>query len=91
MTVAEAVELVNEAIAALAVGPEQVIAVDPDEVTVDWDTWLCSARFSKASVVRNAVRGEVHGYLHQMPQVLLVAGDGAVMGLFGLESGTKVA
>jgi hypothetical protein len=90
MTVAEAVTLVNEAIRELAVGPEQVIAVDPAEVTVDWDAWLTRSRCSKMSQIRSVIRCELSRRLHQMPEVLLVAEDGAVTGLYRWDDGTKV-
>ena len=90
MTVAEAVEFVNEAISDLTVGPERVMAVDPEEVTVDWDARMSSGRHSKAFAVRTAVRVEVQRLLHQMPQVLLVAEDGMVCAIFGTDTGTRM-
>jgi hypothetical protein len=85
MTVGEAVALVNEAIKKLEVGPERVTAVDPAQVDVDWD-WgqrPSSARCMKMLAVASRVDTELSDYRHQMPEVLLVADDGAVTGFFG--------
>jgi hypothetical protein len=91
ITAAEAVTLVNGVIEELAVGPERVMAADPARVAVDWDAHVSGARYSKVMAVRTAIRVEMNRYLHQMPQVLLVAEDGVVTAIFGQDIGTKVA
>lgn len=88
MTIDEAVALVSKAIGEAEPGPESYAATGPASVNVDWDYRLSSARASKLASVRSAVRSDLP--LHQMPQVLLVAEDGAVMGIFGLDTGMRV-
>lgn len=88
MTVTEAVELVNEAIVDLDVGPEQVVAMNPADITVDWDARPDQPRCSKVFNVRCAVKAKLP--LHRMPEVLLVAEDDVVTGIFNQGVGTWV-
>jgi hypothetical protein len=85
MTIAEAVALVNAAITKLEVGPELVTAMDPAQVDVDWDQRPSSARRGKMIAVASRVATELSGIRHQMPEVLLVADDGTVIGFFGAQ------
>ncbi|MGH3160235.1 MAG: hypothetical protein ACRDNF_27185, partial [Streptosporangiaceae bacterium] len=87
-------------LAGLRPGPENVRAADPAATAVRWDAsgWrdpgrtlnLPESRADKMRhichlVRREAVRGDV---LHRLPQLLLVADDGAVIELFGDRTGT---
>jgi hypothetical protein len=90
ITAEMAVELVNEAIVKLEVGPERVVAAAA-AFTVDWNDRPPSGRRNKMFVIRDRVRGELWDFLHQMPEVLLVADDGVVAGVFSMDVGTKVA
>lgn len=92
-TTSYAVGIVTAAILEVEAGPERIIAVDPAEAAVDWDTELDPARHDKMRQVWHAVRKELRalGVLHKLPQVLLVADDGACIEVFGgLRTGTAV-
>jgi hypothetical protein len=88
-----ALRVVNVILAALDPGPEQVRAADPGSMPVRWDTsgWrdqdrnLPGHRADKMRHICGLVRGSARdlGVLHQLPQLLLVADDGAVIELFG--------
>jgi hypothetical protein len=80
-----AVMIVRKALAGLAPGPEHVTAADPAAVTVDWDARPAAARTDKMRIIWRDVRGSLRlaGVLRQLPQVLLIAGDGACIELFG--------
>ena len=90
---AEALELADAILASLRPGPELVSAADPDSTPVTWDSenWrdrdrnLDPARADKMRVICGRVRREAArmGVLHQLPQLLLAADDGAVVELFG--------
>lgn len=77
--------VVAQALAKVGPAPEAVIAVDPRTVTVDWEASVTAARRDKMRVIRGDVRGllaAVH-VLARLPQVLLIADDGAAIGLYG--------
>lgn len=84
-TITTALHLVNGAIIEAGAGPEPVSAVDPATASVNWDAILAPARDDKMRVIRLAVRGCLRcaAVLHQLPQILLVADDGACIELFG--------
>lgn len=72
--------------------PETVRAADPAVTEVRWDTGLARdgrdldpARVHKMRIIRRRFIQEAVavGVLHQMPQILLIADDGAVIRLFG--------
>jgi hypothetical protein len=72
--------------------PETVRAADPAVTEVRWDTGrahdgrdLDPARVTKMRIICRRFRQEAvaAGVLHQMPQILLIADDGAVIRLFG--------
>jgi hypothetical protein len=89
---AEAVQIVNTTLVFLKPGPEMFIAVDLDSVTVTWrkpgDNDLISrAHQEKLCLVKDAVRHELAGQLHQLPQVLIVDDTGGVISLFAAEFG----
>jgi orotate phosphoribosyltransferase-like protein len=90
VTIAQAVALTNAAIEELAVGPERVTAADPAQVRVDWDDCPVQSRRMKMFHIRAALSSEMSRYMHQMPEVLLVADDGVVTSLFASAVGTKV-
>jgi hypothetical protein len=89
MSMDEAIALVNLEICGLEVGPEQVTAADPAQTPVDWDDRPAQARRLKMLDVRSVVRCKLP--LHQMPEVLLVAEDGAVTSLFEWNVGTQAS
>lgn len=87
LTTDQAVQLVNHAIIELDVGPETVQAFAPGALEVDWDTFPPPGARAKMLDVQCAVRGYLMAHLHQIPQVFLVAENGTVRSLFGLECG----
>jgi hypothetical protein len=77
--------VVTQALARVGPAPETVIAADPRTVTVDWDTSPDAARRDKMRVILNETRtwlSAVH-VLARLPQVLLIADDGAAIELYG--------
>jgi hypothetical protein len=80
-------------------GPEPVRFADPARTLVRWDAGgprtqdLDPARADKMRIIcgrfRRAALG--HDILHQLPQLLLAAGDGAVIELLGGRTGIIVA
>jgi hypothetical protein len=78
-------DVVAQALAKVGPGPEAVIAVDPRTVVVDWEARVPAARQDKMRVIRRDVRtllDAVH-VLARLPQVLLIADDWTVIGLYG--------
>jgi hypothetical protein len=90
---AGAVAAVTAILGDLRPGPEPVTAADPDTTPVDWDPpcpededdALPGHRADKMLITAAAVRRRAaeDGILHQLPQLLLVADDGAVAELLG--------
>jgi len=90
---AGALAVVTAILGDLLPGPEQVSAADPLATAVDWDPpcprdeqdALPGDRADKMLVTAAAVRARAvqAGLLHRIPQVLLVAEDGAVVELLG--------
>jgi hypothetical protein len=91
---AGALRIVQGILRDLQPGPERVTAVDPDVIQVRWDAGdpfggaanLPGARHDKMLVILAMVRRVARhqlGVLHQLPQLYLVAEDGAVVELFG--------
>lgn len=77
--------VVAQALAKVRPAPEAVIAADPRTVTVDWDACTDAARRDKMRVIRSETRiwlDAVH-ILARLPQVLLIAEDGAAIELYG--------
>jgi len=76
-----AILTVETAMAMLGVGPEKVIAADPADVQVDWDTEPSPDRVGKLRAIWTAVRAEIRPFLHQMPEVLIIDDTGGVVGV----------
>lgn len=88
-----AVGIVTAALIKAEVGPEMVIAIDPAEAGVDWDADPGAARADKMREIRSAVRIRLRemDVMHKLPQLLLVADDGACAELYGgIRTGTAV-
>jgi hypothetical protein len=88
--VQSALRVVEAILDVLQPGPEHVTAVDPALARVEWDladgdTGLAGERADKMLIVACAVRGRAAraGMLHRLPQLLLVATDGATAELLG--------
>jgi hypothetical protein len=92
-----ALRLAGEILAEMQPGPELVTAADPDTTAVRWDTGrlnpgaeqnLPGYRADKMHIICGMVRDRARGIgvLHQLPQILLTADDGAVIELFGTYS-----
>jgi hypothetical protein len=89
-----ALKIVNGILAAIKPGPEKVAALDPESRIVRWDHPgpsgqpgnLPAARADKMMMICGLVRGRAQqlGVLHQLPQVILVADDGATIEILGL-------
>lgn len=84
----QAVQTVNSALIDLDAGPERIRAFAPSVVTVDWDTRPGDDRDNKMSAVRHALKSHLKDHLQRMPQVILVAEDGAAVTLYGWDFGT---
>ncbi len=91
-TIADALKVVRGILAEVRPGPERITAADPAAVTADWDAELTLARADKMDIIVGQVRlaARMLGVLHQLPQVLLIAPDGAAIELFGARTGTAV-
>lgn len=92
-SIATALGTVTAAILAAEAGPELITAIDPADASTDWETVPDQARADKMRQVWHAVRAELRDLhvLHKLPQVLLVADDGACIELFGgYRTGTAV-
>lgn len=91
--VAGALLIVEGILRDLRPGPEQITAADPDAFQVRWDRGdlrgrvadLPGARRDKMLAIHAVVRRAAVQLrlLHQLPQVLLMAEDGAVVEMFG--------
>ena len=77
--------VVAQALLKVGPAPEAVIAADPRTVTVDWEAHPDAVRRDKMRVIRAETRIwlDVVHVLARLPQVLLIADDGAVIGLYG--------
>jgi hypothetical protein len=84
-SIAAALGTVTAAIIEAEAGPERITAIDPAEASTDWETLPDQARADKMRQIWHAVRSELRELhvLHKLPQVLLVADDGACIELFG--------
>lgn len=92
---AEALDTVNHLLAELDPRPETVTAVPPGTVPVRWDVTpaqavsarlnLDAARADQIRHIRYLTRHvlEATGILHHIPQMVLLASDGAAIELFG--------